>query len=118
MKTKQLSNSARVLLLVMSLIILTTVTRMTHPEMIKGTYSPYKCSLNIGEPQEVKFNLEVISSLDKLIDYTPRKFNFDKQKEQKKFKEEVRLKDVTSSNNFIVLVIKDPHCEHSVYKII
>ena len=118
MKTNQLSNSARALILVIAIVILTIVS--AKADMVKVTYSPYKCSMDY---QHINDKVTDMSTLLKITirdprEFPNRQFNFKDHPEEKKIKDEVRRFDVTSSQSRLVLEIKSTNCELGVYKII
>lgn len=114
MKTKQLSNTARVIILIIALSVLTIVS--AKADMIKATYSPYKCSMDYKQPDPKV--MMMITTLNNISEITIRKFNFKNHPEEKKLQEEVRRYDVTSSRPRMLLIVNIPDCEVPVYKII
>lgn len=118
MKTNKLSNSARALILVIAIVILTIVS--AKADMVKVTYSPYKCSMDY---QHKDNEVNDMSTLLKITigdprEFPNRRFNFKGHPEEKKIKDEVRRFDVTSSKPKLMVEIKSASCEHGVYKII
>lgn len=119
MKTQQLSNAARAMILVIAIIILSIVS--AKADMITATYSPYKCTLEIKNDNKDNFN-----NTDKksrsiyyfLTDVNMRKFNFKNIPEERNLNEEVRRYDVTSQRHRLIVAIKVPECELPIYKII
>lgn len=114
MKTKQLSNTTRVIILIIALSVLTIVS--AKADMIKATYSPYKCSMDYKEADSKV--VVAFTTLNNISEITIRKFNFKNHPEEKKLQEEVRRYDVTSSKPRVLLTVKIPECEVPVYKII
>lgn len=119
MRRQQLNNSARALILVFAIVILTIVS--AKADMVKATYSPYKCAVDTNNKNKdnAKSNLSLNISFINLNEYiTMRKFQLQKHPEYKMIKEEVRRQDVTSSKSKQVMVVKIDDCEYPVYKII
>ena len=116
MKTKQLSNPARVLIVIIAMLVLTIVS--AKADMIKATYSPYKCKMDLSDLKDREVKISLSTSLDVLDSLAMRKFNFKNSPEEKKLKEEVRRYDVTSSKPRMLLTVIIPECEIPVYKII
>ena len=116
MKTNQLSNTVRALILIIAIIILTIVS--SKADMIKATYSPYKCNMETSKHKDISINMKITILFDKMDDISVRKFNFKNHTEDIKTKEEVRRYDVTSSKQRILITVFLPDCEMPLYKII
>lgn len=116
MKTNQLSNTVRALILIIAIIILTIVS--SKADMIKATYSPYKCNMETSKPKDISIKMKLTILFDKMDDISVRKFNFKNHTEDIKTKEGVRRYDVTSSKQRILITVFLPDCEMPLYKII
>ena len=116
MKAEQVSNAVRALIIVIAIVILSVVS--TKADMIKATYSPYKCKMEMPKNQDFSIKMNLTILLNKMDDVSVRKFNFKNHSEEIKLKEEVRRFDVTSSKQRVLITVIIPDCEVPLYKII
>ncbi len=119
MRISRLGNALTAFLL-MSVIVLCNIVSV-KADMIKATYSPYKCSVDTQykNKEEAKNSIGMKFTYMDLSEYQKMRKSQNKPcPELNKLKEEVRRYDVTSSKYKMVIVTKLDDCEYPVYKII